>query len=136
MNLAFCHPFTGGLIPRIHVDIDEILREIVVDDSSFDDAGYGILRSGAVPKSTAGSTPLERDTVPSLDYGGQEEGGGIKTRGEHEEQIATATGFHIMPIGRKHRRLFLFRDPVEEGVKRHLQARGVSRGGAAENLGI
>ena len=39
--------------------------------SSFDDAGDGIPRSGAVPKSTAGAV-LEGDTVPSLDYGGQE----------------------------------------------------------------
>jgi hypothetical protein len=58
------------LHPRIHVDIDEILT-VIVDDSSFDDAGDGIPRSGAVPKSTAGAV-LEGDTVPSLDYGGQE----------------------------------------------------------------
>ena len=74
-----------------------------VDDCSFDDAGDVVPRPGAVPKSTAGSTPVEETTVPSLDYGGQGEGGGIKTRGEHEERIATAAGVHIMPIGRKHR---------------------------------
>ena len=108
LSLAFCHPSIDGLYPRIHVDIDEILTVIVDDDSSFDDAGDGIPRSGAVPKSTAGAV-LEGDTVPSLDYGGQEEEGGIKTREEHAERIATAAGVHIMPIGRKHRRLFLFR---------------------------
>ena len=101
MILTSCHPFIDGLHPRIHVEID--------DDCSFDDAGDVVPRPGAVPKSTAGSTPVEEATVPSLDYGGQEEGGGIKTRGEHEERIVTAAGVLIMPLGRKHRRLFLFR---------------------------
>ena len=73
LSLRSLHPFIDGLHPRIHVEID--------DDCSFDDAGDVVPRPGAVPKSTAGSTPVEEATVPSLDYGGQEEGGGIKTRG-------------------------------------------------------
>ena len=101
------HPFIDGLHPRIHVDIDESRESS--DDSSFDDAGDVVPRSGAVPKSTAGSTPLEQTPCHRSTTVEQEEGGGIKTRGEHEEQIATAAGVHIMPIGRKHRRLFLFR---------------------------
>ena len=40
-----------------------------------------------MPKSTAGSTPVEEATVPALDYGGQEEGRGIKTRGEYAESM-------------------------------------------------
>jgi hypothetical protein len=107
LGLTSYHPFIDGLPPRIHVDIDEVLAEIA-DDCSLDDARDVVPRPGAVPKSTAGSTPLEEATVPSLDYGGQEEGRGIKTRGEHEERRATAAGVHIMPIGRNHRRLFLF----------------------------
>ena len=83
--------FIDGSHPRIHVEID--------DDCSFDDAADVVPRPGAVPKSTAGSTPVEEASVPSLDYGGQEEGGGIKTRGEHEEQIATAAGVHIKVVG-------------------------------------
>ena len=53
-----CHPFIDGLPPRIHVDIDEVLAEIVEDDCSFDDAGDVVPRPGAVPKSTAGSLKL------------------------------------------------------------------------------
>ena len=58
LSLAFYHPSIDGLVPRIHVDVDEVLAVIVEDDSSFDDAGDGIPRSGAVPKSTAGSLKL------------------------------------------------------------------------------
>ena len=50
LSLAFYHPSIDGLVPRIHVDVDEVLAVIVDDDSSFDDAGDGIPRSGAVPK--------------------------------------------------------------------------------------
>ena len=56
--------------------------------------------------STAGST---QGTVQSLDTGIHGERCAIETCGEHEERIATAAGIHIMPIGRKHARLFLFR---------------------------
>ena len=98
--LTLDHQFIDGLVPRIHVD--------TVDDSSFDDAGDGIPRSGAVPKSTAGSTPLEEDTVPSLNFDEHEERRGIKTRGEHEERRAMRAGVNVMPIGRKHRWLELF----------------------------
>ena len=35
--LTSYHPFIDGLHPRIHVDIDEVLAEIV-NDCSFDDA--------------------------------------------------------------------------------------------------
>ena len=74
--------------------------------SSFDDAGDVVPRPGAVPKSTAGSI---QGTVQSLDTGIHGERCAIETCGEHEERIATAAGIHIMPIGRKHRRLYLFR---------------------------
>ena len=68
-----CHPFIDGLPPRIHVDIDEVLAEIVEDDCSFDDAGDVVPRPGAVPKSTAGSTPLFV-VVPKHAKGGEENG--------------------------------------------------------------
>ena len=90
------HPFIDGLVPRIHVD--------TVDNSSFDDAGGGIPRSGAVPKSTAGSTSLEQDTVPSLDFGEHEERRSIKTRGEHEERGSMRARANGMPIGWKYKR--------------------------------
>ena len=45
-----------GFHPRIHVDKDEVLAKII-DDCSFEDA---VPRPGALPKGTAGSTPLER----------------------------------------------------------------------------
>ena len=59
---------------RIHVDIDEVLAEIVEDDCSFD----VVPRPGAVPKSTAGSwcraqTPLFV-VVPKHAKGGEENG--------------------------------------------------------------
>ena len=68
-----CHPSIDGLPPRIHVDIDEVLAEIVGDDCSFDDAGDVVPRPGAVPKSTAGSTPLFV-VVPKHAKGGEENG--------------------------------------------------------------
>ena len=46
LSLAFYHPSIDGVVPCIHVDIDEVLA-VIVDDSSFDDAGDGIPRSGA-----------------------------------------------------------------------------------------
>ena len=55
LSLAFYHPSIDGSVPRIHVDVDEVLAVIVEDDSSIDDTGDGIPRSGAVPKSTAGA---------------------------------------------------------------------------------
>ena len=83
-----------------------VLAEIV-DDCSFDDAGNVVPRPGAVPKSTAGST---EDTVASLD---EHEGNksarfrGIKKREDHADWRATGVGVNIMPIGRKHRRLWV-----------------------------
>ena len=77
--------------------------------AEIDDAGDVVPRPGAVPKITAGST---KDTVASLDEHESNKSArfrGIKTRGEHEEQKATAAGVHNMPIGRKHKRHFLFR---------------------------
>ena len=38
-----------GLPPRIHVDIDEVLAEIVEDDCSFDDAGDVVPRVSVRP---------------------------------------------------------------------------------------
>jgi hypothetical protein len=84
-----------------------VLAEIV-DDCSFDDAGDVVPRSGAVPKSTAGST---EDTVASLDEHESNKSArfrGIKKRGDHAERRATGAGVNVMPIGRKHRRLELF----------------------------
>ena len=83
-----------------------VLAEIV-DDCSFDDAGDVVPRPGAVPKSTAGST---EDTVASLDEHESNKSArfrGIKKRGDHAERRATGAGVNIMPIGRKHRRLWV-----------------------------
>ena len=112
-----------GFHPRIHVDKDEVLAKII-DDCSFEDAGDVAPRPGALPKGTAGSTPLER-----LEH---EERRGIKTRGEHAERRATGAGVHIMPIGRKHRRLFLF------GIRwrRRPSVTYTSTGGAAKFLRV
>ena len=52
-----CHPFIDGLPPHIHVDTDDIV-ETSSFESSFDNAGDVVPRSGAVPKSTAGSLKL------------------------------------------------------------------------------
>ena len=54
-----CHPFIDGLPPHIHVDTDDIdIIETSSFESSFDNAGDVVPRSGAVPKSTAGSLKL------------------------------------------------------------------------------
>ena len=48
-----------GLPPHIHVDTDDIdIVETSSFESSFDNAGDVVPRSGAVPKSTAGSLKL------------------------------------------------------------------------------
>ena len=58
-------------------------------DVAFEGAGDVVPRPGAVPKGTAGSTPLYEDTVQSLDTSDHEERRGMKTRGEHEQRRAT-----------------------------------------------
>ena len=77
----------------------------ILDDCSFEDAGDVVPRPGAVLNGTAGLTPLEGDTVPSLEFGEHEERDGIKTRGKHDAWRATGAGVNGMPKGWKHRRL-------------------------------
>ena len=96
-----CHPSIDGLPPRIHVDIDEVLAEIVEDDCSFDDAGDVVPRPGAVPKSTAGSLKLFV-VVPMHGKGGEEIGEQAESMESGAsyaiaQKIGPSYGLHICP---------------------------------------
>ena len=124
-SLWSLHPFIDGFHPRFHVDKDEVFDQILDKEGAV-----GVVpRPGAVPKDTTGSTPVEEATVPSLDYGGQEEASGIKARGEHDQRRATGVGVVSMSIGRKHRRLYCSSlGSGRGGGQASPRARGASRG--------
>ena len=100
------HPFLYLSPSRPHVDVDSSIVWLV--DSSFDVPGDVVPRSDTLPKDVAGSKGVD-DTVPSIDTGENKQRCRTQKRGDHAERRATRAGVNIMPIGRKHRRLFLFR---------------------------